>query len=139
MQPQIFMQILHVHLGQNQLSIYSLNLVQVVSGLILPGNWFHISGPNIFRLFAQYVIALQCLTRTSFGLTLACSLSVNISFIQFELRLLTVLKNFNGQDSYPLSFHPHFLTFFEQDIIITLITGQDYFQATFLNFLNFFV
>ena len=54
--------------------------------------WFHILEPNVLRLLVPYVMVLWCLTRMSFSHTLGCSFGVNISFIWFRLRLLTVLK-----------------------------------------------
>ena len=40
------MRILHLQLGLNQ----------DVSDLMSPGHWFHILGPNVFRLLASYVM-----------------------------------------------------------------------------------
>ena len=67
---QIFMHTLHLHLGPNQVTIYSLNLVKDVSDLMSPSNWLHIFGSNVFRLLVPYVTVLLCLTRILFGLTL---------------------------------------------------------------------
>ena len=65
MEFQIFMQTLHLHLGANRVSIYSLNLLEDVSDLASPGNWVHIVGPNVFRLLAPHEMVLWCLSRMS--------------------------------------------------------------------------
>ena len=102
-------------------------------------NWLHILGPNVFRLLAPYVMVLWCLTRMSFGLTLGCSFVVNISFIQFGLRLLTVLKISLARtlNHFIFYFHCYFSAFSYQDIIIPVIIIKEHSHATLLDFLNF--
>ena len=58
---QIFMHKLHLHLRPNQVSIYSLDLLQDISDLMSPDNKFYVLGPDIIRLFAPYVMGLLCL------------------------------------------------------------------------------
>lgn len=79
-------QTLHIQLGWNQISIYSLTLRKDILDFILIGKLFHIFGPKDLKLLSSYLEVLKRLSIVSFGLSIV-SIGLTLEFT-FDLKYI---------------------------------------------------